>query len=314
MREVDRPAAFLYARLALAQMPRILGMEDREEGSPTFGCFDRYYWHYRFLDFPNARFQEAVALLALLVRFPFDGNRYFDHPLVQRWVEGGIRFWIRTRNRDGSTNEGYPFERGFCPTAMSFWAVTEALRLRGAPPPGELITTARWLARHDNPEVSNQMAAAGAALHNYYLLSGDERFHAAAKAKFKRLLVSQDSQGFFPEYGGPDLGYHSLTLSLLARYYKNSKDPAVLAALQRGIATAEARVRENGSFEYVTATRQTQFLYPYAFAVMGSDVVRRHLSGLNRDEVVQPGWLDDRYVSVLATDYLMTYLELTGCS
>jgi hypothetical protein len=306
--------AQLYRTLALAEVPRILGMADREEGSPTFGCFDRYYWHYRFLDFPNVRFQEAVVLLALLVRFPFPENRYFDHPAVRRWVLAGIHFWLRSRNRDGSTNEAYPFERGFCPTAMSFWAVTEALRLLGDSPAPGLRTTASWLIRRDNPEVSNQMAAAGAALYNYYLLSGDERSQAAARVKFGRLLGAQDPSGFFPEYGGRDLGYHSLTLSLLARYYKNSKDPAVLVALQRGIAVAEAHVRGNGSFEYDVSTRQTQFLYPYAFALTGSDVVRRHLSGLERDEVIQPGWLDDRYVSPLATDYLMAYLELAGCS
>ena len=304
----------LYGALALGQVPRILGLQDRDARSRTFGCFDRYYWHYRFVDFPNARFQEAVALLAMLVRFPFHGNRYFDRPVVRRWVEGGIRFWATARNRDGSANEGYPFERGFCPTAMSFWAVTEALRLLGDSPAPGLRTTASWLIRHDNPEVSNQMAAAGAALYNYYLLSGDERSQAAARVKFARLLVTQDPSGFFPEYGGRDLGYHSLTLSLLARYYKNSKDPAVLVALQRGIAAAEAHVRGNGSFEYDVSTRQAQFLYPYAFALMGSDVVRRHLSGLGRDEVLQPGWLDDRYVSPLATDYLMAYLELAGCS
>lgn len=314
MREMDRPRVFLYAQLALAQVPRILGMGDRDEGSRTFGCFDRYYWHYKLLDFPNARFQEAVALLALLVRFSFPGNRYFDHPVIRRWVEGGISFWARTRNRDGSANEVYPFERGFCPTAMSFWAVTEALRLLGTPPPERLSSTAWWLSRHDNPEVSNQIAAAGAALYNYYLLSGDERYDAEARAKFARLLIAQDPSGFFPEYGGGDLGYHSLTLSLLARYYKHSKDPTVLAALQRGIGVAEEHVRENGSFDYAASTRQTQFLYPYAFVVMGSDVIRRHLSGLERDEILQPGWLDDRYVSPLATDYLMSYLELAGCS
>lgn len=304
----------LYALLALRQVPRILGLEDRDPTSQTFGCFDRYYWHYRLLDFPNARFQEAVALMALLVRFSFPENRYFDHPVVRRWVLAGIQFWVKSRNRDGSTNEAYPFERGFCPTAMSFLAVTDALRLLGDPPPSALSTTARWLAQHDNPEVSNQMAAAGVALYNYYLLTGDERSCSAARVKFDSLLMAQDPSGLFPEYGGPDLGYHTLTLSLLARHYKTSKDPAVLPSLQRGITAAEGQVRENGSFDYAGSTRQTQFLYPYAFGVMKSDVVRRHLAGLKRDEVIHPGWLDDRYVSPLATDYLMTYLELAGCS
>ena len=28
--------------------------------SPTYGCFDRNYWHYRIIDFPSGMAQEFV--------------------------------------------------------------------------------------------------------------------------------------------------------------------------------------------------------------------------------------------------------------
>ena len=41
-----------YLFEAVRGVPRILHMLDRNPFSPTHGCFDREYWHYRTADFP----------------------------------------------------------------------------------------------------------------------------------------------------------------------------------------------------------------------------------------------------------------------
>ena len=64
----------IYKEIVLSQTPRILGLGDRNESSKTFGCFDRYYWHYKLLDISNARFQESTLLLALLYCNNFNKN------------------------------------------------------------------------------------------------------------------------------------------------------------------------------------------------------------------------------------------------
>ena len=53
-----------YADVALTQIPRVLTLQDRDPSSPTYGCFDRNYWHYRTQDFPSGMYQELALPLA----------------------------------------------------------------------------------------------------------------------------------------------------------------------------------------------------------------------------------------------------------
>ena len=49
--------------------------------SPTYGCFDRAYWHYRMIDFPCGMSQEFVLPLALVWSMPdLPGNVYHQDP------------------------------------------------------------------------------------------------------------------------------------------------------------------------------------------------------------------------------------------
>ena len=41
-----------YLHLALPYVPRILHLLDQNPYSPTYGSFDRSFWHYRTMDFP----------------------------------------------------------------------------------------------------------------------------------------------------------------------------------------------------------------------------------------------------------------------
>ena len=43
------------AAAALADIPKILTLQDRNPHSPTYGCFDRNYWHYKIIDFPRGK-------------------------------------------------------------------------------------------------------------------------------------------------------------------------------------------------------------------------------------------------------------------
>ncbi|MBI4609470.1 MAG: hypothetical protein HY726_10705 [Candidatus Rokubacteria bacterium] len=300
----------LYTGLALAQVPRILGLADRREGARTYGCFDRYYWQYRLMDFPNARFQEGVHLLALLYHHSLDGNPFAGQRMIAGLARGAVDFWAGIRNRDGSVSEVYPNERSLCATAFSFAAVTEALLRWGWPLPRNWERTARWLARAPDSPASNQNAAAAVALYNCYLLTGDTGLEAEAVAEVGRLVRAQHPQGYYPEYGGADVGYHSLTLSWLVRYQQKAKDHALLESLRKAVAFVEERVGPDGRHDSSANSRRTQFLYPYGLVAHGSGVVARHLVGLRQGQVLQPGWLDDRYVIPLSVDFLEAGLEM----
>ena len=47
------------------QIEKVLTLQDRNEFSNTYGCFDRNYWHYKTRDFPSAMSQEYTLVLAL---------------------------------------------------------------------------------------------------------------------------------------------------------------------------------------------------------------------------------------------------------
>lgn len=300
----------IYADITLTQVPRILGFGDRNKDSSTYGCFDRYYWHYKLIDIPNARFQEAVLLLALLYKYDFPGNIYYQRANIKDWIQAGIDFWARSRNRDGSLNEIYPYERSFCATSFSTYAVTEAIIiLKDNLSPPSLQKTGVWLSNNDNFEVSNQMAESALALHNIFLLTGKNEFQVAAREKVAWLVDNQDFEGFFPEYGDYDVGYLSLTLSCLARYYLKTGVENLVLPMKKAVRFLEERIRENGSFDIEGTSRRTQYIYPYGLRVLKSEAVRRHLLGLRENKIINPAWLDDRYVVPLAIDYLQTYLE-----
>ena len=66
-----------YLKFILQQTPRILSQIDRDPNSPTYGCCDRNFWHYKIRDFPSAILQQSGYGLALLYQYNFPGNIYY---------------------------------------------------------------------------------------------------------------------------------------------------------------------------------------------------------------------------------------------
>jgi hypothetical protein len=301
----------VYRKIVLNQMPRILGLGDRNSSSKTFGCFDRYYWHYKLSDFANARFQEASLLLALLYKNKFNGNLYYEKKKVLEWSKSAVHFWLNIQHKDGSFDEGYPYERSFCGTALSSYAISESILLLGLRMDNKKIEkTGNWLSKNKNVEVSNQMAGAAVALYNAYLITKNRRYVAAAEDKIQILLKKQTEEGFFPEYGGCDIGYLSICISHLANYFKKTQDKSLVTPLKKAVRFVEKRVRDDGSYDYKNMSRKTQYIYPYGFAIMGSDIIERVAKGLKDNRIVNPAWMDDRFCIPLTIDYLQAYLEL----
>ena len=73
-------SGYIYLREINEQIPRLLGLLDRNPLSCTYGCFDRQYWHYRTSDFACTRSQEAVLTLALL--YNNKATKYYQSPLL----------------------------------------------------------------------------------------------------------------------------------------------------------------------------------------------------------------------------------------
>lgn len=63
---MTRPDRACYAQVGLGGIPKIVSLLDRNRLSPTYGCFDRAFWHYKTASFPSGMAQEFVLPLALV--------------------------------------------------------------------------------------------------------------------------------------------------------------------------------------------------------------------------------------------------------
>jgi len=274
------PASRLYAEMILEQAPRALSLMDREALSPTAGCCDRTYWAWKFVDFPGARFQEALCALSFLYTTEIDGARYYRNARLLEWIGLGLRFWSSIQHRDGSFDEAYPFERSLAATAFTTFYVGEALEFLGdelspelrEKTHGTMRRAGRWLARNDETHgfLSNHLAAAAAALHHVYRATGDKVFANRSQYFLDKILARQSSEGWYEEYDGADPGYQTHGSFYLARLWQFNRDERLMKSLSRSMAFLAHFAHPDGSLGGEYASRNTQTYYPAAFEMFAS--------------------------------------------
>ncbi len=302
-----------FRDVGLSQLPRILGLMDRQPSSDTYGCVDRPFWHYKTTDFSNARMQEACLVLTMAFLIDDLHNRFYQREEMKEWALAAIKFWVKKRHGDGSTDESYPFEHHFCSTAFTLYSVTETLlrlNLHTLPLGGDdLNNTGRFLLKHHNLDVANQMACAAAALYNLFLITKDKKYEAGYEEKIARLFKMQDAKGFFNEYGGFDLGYDSITLSFLADLFKKTGRKDIETAAKKCVNHLSPLIDADGYYTCDGMSRETQFLYPFGFLMFAPDILKRMERGISENIILNPSWMDDRYCIPLTANYLLTAFE-----
>jgi hypothetical protein len=265
-----REALLAYTR---QQLPRVFTQMDRDPDSPTFGCFDRAFWHYKVRDFPSAILQQGAFTLEALRR-GWLAVGAGPGGVVERWCVGALNALARQVDRRGGVDEYYPFERSFPAAAFGLWTVARlAADWRDKAPHlleridwTPLARLARDLARRAETDAANQQAAALAGL---ALATGLARLGVTAadvEPHAARLFASQHPEGWFPEYGGPDFGYLTVTLDALADYHDATGDPRAVAAADRAIDFLAAMVGADGRLPSTLNSRNTDYVVPYGLA------------------------------------------------
>jgi hypothetical protein len=167
----------VYFKVIIDEIPRLLGLLDKNPISPTFGSFDRNYWHYNISDFSCARFQEATLTLALLYLLNYDNNPYYNSEDILKFINGGVNFWCKIQRKNGSFDEWYPYEGSFVATAFSTCAISEVLLLlkeKIANFDNSLRCIKKavdFLSKNVDYTACNQEAGAILAIYNCYLLT-----------------------------------------------------------------------------------------------------------------------------------------------
>jgi hypothetical protein len=307
----------LFAREALAEIPKILTLQDRNPHSPTYGCFDRNFWHYRILDFPSGMAQELVWPLALAHALDAPDNPYHGDPAVREWVEAGIRFAARSAHSDGSCDDYFPYERAGGAAAFSLLACLESCRLLGiADAEISLFVERRaeWLSlHHESGRLTNHQALIALGLELAGRELGTSRWEARRDERLARVLAWQSPEGWFQEYEGCDPGYHTLTVSVLARLEELRPDPRVRAALERAVAFTAELVHPDGSYGGELGSRNTYNFFPHGFELAGRwlpealAVNDRVLEGLARG--LGACHADDHILGHHAWNYLLAWRD-----
>jgi hypothetical protein len=310
----------LLAREALAQIPKILTLQDRNPHSPTFGCFDRNFWHYKILDFPSGMAQEFVWPLALAYTLDAPANPFYRRPALRDWVEAGIRFAAKSAHPDGSCDDYFPYERAGGAAAFSLLACLESAELVGLADDsvmGFFGRRAEWLSRHnESGRLTNHQALIALCLTLAGRALGTSRWDARRDERLARVLAWQSSEGWFQEYEGCDPGYHTLTLSVLARLQELSPDPRLAAALERAAGFAVELVHPDGSYGGEVGSRNTYNFFPHGFELVGRRIPGalaandRFLVGVERG--LAPCYADDHIIGHHAWNYLLAWRDFVS--
>jgi hypothetical protein len=307
----DASAATSDASPYFAQVRRCLqrayGLIDRDPSSPSYGSADRAFWYYRtIVDSPSAAWQQLMLGFAMLSQH--QGLAPTEREQLIRLARATLMRWSAIQHRDGSFDEWYRNERSYCATAFTTAGAAQCLLTLGGVVPNDerdavlhaLERAASWLSRRFHPTVMNQNLAAALGLWCASILLDSSTLRAAAEAHYACLQRQQSSEGWFPEYGGADLGYCTLALDLLAGAHRHGVEEAASMAspLARFIAS---NVGEGGCLPGRLGSRGTSHCFAFgAEYFAASDANAAQLASIFRrahggHRTSGPEDIDDRY-------------------
>jgi hypothetical protein len=263
----------LFAREALAQIPKLLTLLDRNPHSPTYGCFDRNFWQYKIIDFPSGMAQEFVWPLALAYETDVPYNPFYGQPVLRDWVEAGILYAAHSAHPDGSCDDYFPYERAGGAAAFSLLACVESYTLLGLDNAVALHffeKRADWLAaHHESGRLTNHQALIVLCLELVSRLLQTSKWDREKAQRLERVLSWQNPEGWFQEYEGCDPGYHTLTISCLSRLYELTPTSSLKDAIVKAVTLAEQFVHPDGSYGGEYTSRNTYNFFPHGFELVG---------------------------------------------
>ncbi|BAY85139.1 hypothetical protein NIES267_46380 [Calothrix parasitica NIES-267] len=324
----------LFAIEALAQIPKILTLLDRNPHSPTYGCFDRNFWHYKIIDFPSGMAQEFVFPLALIYDSDIPNNPYYRQSTIKDWVKAGISYAARSAHKDGSCDDYFPFERASGAAAFSLLACIESYIILNLEDDFSnhlennrennqfdnqailnfFTKRANWLAEHhESGRLTNHQALIVLCLERLSQLLNTSQWDKAKVQRLERVLSWQNDEGWFIEYEGCDPGYHTLTISCLARIYQFNPDIRIKEALIKAVNLAAEFVHPDGSYGGEYTSRNTYNFFPHGFELVGKwmpealQINYRFLQGLASG--LSPCYADDHIIGHHTWNYLLAWRD-----
>jgi len=176
----------------------------------------------------NSRWQEIVLPIAWAMR---QGLGDFEPDLVLR----GVVFWAGLQNKCGSFPQYCQRDSDFAATAFSSYATAAALNESALDwklmmdqsdhlQVEKCMTLAgHWLSKNNEMVYTNQQMASALALLEISVCVDNSKFAFTSKQKLTELCAN-NKLIFFMEKKGFDIGYSTLTVEMMARYFLRTED------------------------------------------------------------------------------------------
>ena len=307
-----------FSKIALEASDRALNLLDRNAYSKTFGCFDKYYWHFKTKDFPSSSYQMGVQFLAQLYSDPTNSS-FYKNPQLLDWIKASLRYTLLIQNKDGSFDEWYPNERGWAgPSSYVIHALISAYNIVQKELEPELkhqiqnccFKTGHFLIKQkEGAKLANHYALFLLSLFEIDQVSPSPAFKQHYKKSLKNLSRFVYPEGWSIEYDSVDFGYNLATLSFLARLHKLDSHPFFENYAKKSFNFLSYFFYPDGSFGGL-GSRETIHLYPYALKYWGQSLplagrIYHHLKNKNSFERLKPQDQDDHYLFYRLSEYFL---------
>lgn len=251
------------------QLPRMLTQVSRDADSPSYGCFDRNFWHYKIRDFSSIILQQGGYALHCAVQHFFPNETQKKN--IQKLAAGAASFWNQRAEKHGAFEEYYPFEQGYPPVAFSSLAVAKLVHenvVSLSEVKNGLAIAAKQLLTRFESQAANQQVAGTAALCVIRKIAPELVPQSELDEILHRTFAMQNDEGWFPEYDGPDIGYLSVTMDCLCDMYDFTGDERCITALEKACNFTAWFVLSSFAGAGMHNSRNTDYIVPYSFAKM----------------------------------------------
>ncbi len=258
---------------------RLLSEINRDPAAPAFGCFDRRYWAWKLVDFPEATFQRNLAALAWLLAQP---EAREQRAFLIQTIQSGLAFSASIQHRSGSFDQAYPYESSYGATAFllpdlldAYAAVKEhCSQAQQMTSEAMLQRAAGFLQKHAelHGTISNHLAGASLALLKAGRFFERPDFTRASGQILDFILSRQSAEGWYVEYGGADPGYQSLCMYYLAQIYRlTPQNEKLRTSLKSSLEFLQYFIHPDGTFGGEYGSRRTEIYYPGGIALLAGE-------------------------------------------
>ena len=259
-------------------IPRILTQVCRDPDSPNFGSFDRNWWHYKIRSFPSIILQQGAYSLYVISKLPIMSNKEIE---LNKIISAACIFWNKRATKRGAFEEYYPWEKGYPPLAFSTLSIVKLVTLGVVKvdeiSPG-LNKAANQLLNRFEEQALNQQLAGLAALSWIRVISPELIPESKFSLIIEKTLALQKAEGWFNEYGGPDLGYLSVSIDCLWELYDATGDEQFIHSAQKALKFIQKFVFLPSRGLGMHNARNTDYIVPYG--------ISRFITAQNEDSVL----------------------------